>query len=260
VTRRVCAIVLAFAATTVVACHGVTDPLAKADPGALLQNAVAKTRAAGSASFTVRFRLTEHQAARAHAEGAYDFRRHAGRLGFGIFGQHFGPELEMRMFGPWIYWRTSSFGGGRWARARPSWFGDPIGDGVGTDPTALLEAVVSAAKITTDEGVEEIHGDSVRHVVLAVDVHALARSAQAGSTKLSFPSTLKGVRSPVAADVWIDDAGRFRRFAFHAKVAYFGATNLVDFAIEFRDFGKPVTVDRPPPNDVMGDIPPFGAG
>jgi len=70
---------------------------------------------------------------------------------------------------------------------------------------------------------------------------------------------LRYVISPVRSDAWIDGQGRFRRFAFRAKVRLFGSTRDVAFSIGFGQYGVGVDVARPSPSDVEGDLPPFGA-
>src|SRR5262249_1766058 len=83
----------------------VTSVAPAGDPIQLLQDAVAKTRAAGSAAIVAEFTLREPSGpAAATANGVYDFSRHVGSLQFAIPPDP--APLVMRLFGPTIYWRS----------------------------------------------------------------------------------------------------------------------------------------------------------
>lgn len=113
-------------------------------------------------------------------------------------------------------------------------FGD-LGNVTGGDPLATFEAFDAGLQKAEYIGAEEVDGESMDHYVLTVDAKKAAM-AQGSEVPPGTPKT-------VIYDLWIDGEDLMRRIEFTQA-----ATGL---AVTMDDWGKPVSVQVPPPADIV---------
>jgi len=93
-----------------------------------------------------------------------------------------------------------------------------------------LRYLRSVAEDVTDHGVETIRGKKTAHYSGTIDL-----AAEGGTKGRMFP-----------VNVWIDDSNRVVRYEYHPL----GSEEI--FRFEFFDYGMPVNLTPPPPENVDG--------
>jgi hypothetical protein len=127
----------------------------------------------------------------------------------------------------------------------------------GVDPgdgLAFLRGVVENPRVG---GRQEIRGESTQRFEVGIDLDALLKqfAEQAGELSPTFEEGVEqlkdAVRGPVEGEVWIDDAGRVRRFRYVVDYEVEGFEIATATRIDYFDFGVPVEVVAPPPDQVV---------
>ena len=120
------------------------------------------------------------------------------------------------------------------------------------DPTQVLDYLRAASGKIEKVGTEDVRGVSTTHYRATVDLDKVADQAPANLRKTfraSIRSLKQGLgRDKIPVDVWVDDQDLVRRLAEHLTIAGGGK---IDFAVDFYDFGTPVSVSPPPASQTL---------
>lgn len=138
---------------------------------------------------------------------------------------------------------------GRTDAAGKHWLSFSSPDGaasLGTqDPLQMLSLVGQPDKVET-VGDEVLHGVSTTHYSVPLDADRLTASmAKAGSGVMVPPGALDQLRG-ASLDLWIDGDNLPRKMTMAFEISKIKS----DFVLEILDYGQPVTVTLPNPNDV----------
>lgn len=131
----------------------------------------------------------------------------------------------------------------------------------GSDVTQTLHYLRGAGDVT-EVGREEVRGAPTTHYRADVDL-GKAADLVPGDERAQFEAaveqfeTMAG-RTSMPVDVWIDDAGLPRRMNYRIEMdgGAFGdqlpgdGTLTMSFSMDVYDYGQPVSVSAPPPNQV----------
>ena len=114
-----------------------------------------------------------------------------------------------------------------------------------TGPDEFLSYLESVSEDVTSLGREVLDGVPVTHLRATLDASALDDGASTAGTEFD------------PFDVWIDDANRVRKMAFSASFdgADASSPGTMRMTMRFWDFGLPVDVAAPPPEDVTDEPP-----
>jgi predicted small lipoprotein YifL len=120
------------------------------------------------------------------------------------------------------------------------------------DPTQMLDYLKAVSGKIDEVGNENVRGVATTHYRGKVDLDKVADQAPA-NVRETFRTSIRSLERrlgthEVPVDVWVDSDNRVRRFSEHLPVAMGGN---VDFAVDFFDFGTPVSVTTPPASDTM---------
>jgi hypothetical protein len=154
-----------------------------------------------------------------------------------------GLELNGVVDGDTVYMQSPLLGANTWYRV------DTTADNSGglsdiwaqvVDPTQLFGRIQDAASSMVEVGSEQVNGVQATHYHGELD---LQKAAQMGGTTTAFAS------DPV--DVWVDGQGLVTRVQVSATSGGDqGSASSGTITVDLHDYGKPVTVDVPPANQV----------
>ncbi len=203
--------------------------------------AAAATEEAGSARVEVEFEMSyDGGTTTTSGVGEVDFDRRRSHLlmettGFDV------PRVEMITIGEAVYQRT--LGGPGEDASKWSKMDVPEGQGAfgaATGPTDFLAYLESFTSEVTDLGEEELEGIPVRHYRLIIDPTKVPGN-EAG-TDFDF--------EPM--DVWVDERDRLRKLTFGSRIED-GSVMTMQMTMRMWDFGVPVDVRAPDPDDVTDE-------
>ncbi|GAA3832988.1 lipoprotein [Streptomyces phyllanthi] len=235
------------------------DARAAADPVEVLHRAAGTlVRAGTSKALTSMEMATGGTRVTIRGEGVYDYTAQLGRLKVqlpqdpaGTSGQR--PITELLAPGA-LFMKNRGAGvpADKWVRVDTATLSDGnLVTGGATDPLAAAE-VLRGTRTATYVGKTEVAGIPVRHYRGTADLAAAAKSASEGN-RAPLSAAAKGFATArVPFDAYLDDQGRIRklrhRFSFlngrqKDTVAVASTTLLYDF-------GVPVTVRLPKPEDI----------
>ena len=197
-------------------------------------------------------------------EGVIDYETGHGILtmdmgALGIPGAPAG-EAEMRLLGSVIYMRMpgSELGGRPWIKFDLETLGEdgqspvPGLNPASNDPRGVLDALRGVSGEVKDVGGEKIRGVDTTHYRASVDIEK-AQEAVPEERRDDFAtfSEQLGIDT-LPIDVWVDEEGRARRFAYEIEAPAAGddATGMVTLVIDLYDFGVAVDVEAPPEAEV----------
>ena len=168
-----------------------------------------------------------------------------------------GPVTEI-FAGNALYMSTDAFGsqlrerlgGKHWLELDLSKLGAGTSQAQQTDPTSTLDALRGVSNDVQNLGHATIRDVDTTHYRATLDpAKALTHVPPAQRPRVqSALSQFGGNTIPI--DVWLDDNGVPRRYAINMDVSKSGATVHVDESFDFYDFGTPVSVKVPAPDDV----------
>ncbi len=145
-----------------------------------------------------------------------------------------GGEVEVRLVDGTLYLKSAALGD-KWVSS--SLDGGPLGAlGGQLDLTKLFETFAGAVTSATDQGADDVDGESLDHYMTEVDAKKLLDSvpgASAAGTQLPDSLTL---------DWWFDSDGLIRRFS-----GDFGGATV---AVTLSDWGGDVVIEAPPSAEV----------
>lgn len=235
---------------------------------ALIAEAAAKTTAAKTARIATQVRVVEPGSGqqRFGGQGKFDFEQRAGEMSLRLIegdeGAGFGQSKAVFVDST-VYYQLppgALAGGRRWiqldlqnvADASGLDFG-PLVQGSQADPTQYLLWLTALGPGITKIGEEEVRGVPTSRYRAAVDLNLLEGQAPPGKEAewAAYVQTLRdrlGLAF-IPVEVWIDDEGLVRRFNHEYGFSTEGTTAVV--TTELFDFGIPVNVQAPPPDEVV---------
>jgi hypothetical protein len=193
------------------------------------------------------------------AHGAFDFVNKTGTLTLDVPSSA-GSQAEqatVREIGSTLYLHIPALGvleGGKsWVQVDLSQYvqnSGALGDLSTGDPTQVLGLLQHASSSIVDLGAATVDGVATTHYRATIDLAQLSTTSGAGTSVLT-PDQLHQLEqllglSSVPEDVWVDAQGRARQMSLHFSVL--GLT--VTTTLRLSDFGAPVTVTAPPPDQV----------
>jgi len=233
---------------------------------AVIAEAAAKTTEAKTARISTLVRVVQPGGQeRFSGRGKFDFERRAGRMALKLIeGESAGFGNATAVFvDSTVYYRlpVGALGGDkRWiqldlqnvADASGLDFG-PLVQGSQADPTQYLLWLSALGPGITKIGEEEVRGVPTSRYRAAVDLNLLEQQAPPGKEAewAAYVQTLRdrlGLAF-IPVEVWVDDEGLIRRFNHEYGFSAEGTTAVV--TTELFDFGIPVNVSAPPPDQVV---------
>jgi hypothetical protein len=173
----------------------------------------------------------------------------------------FDEPMQIVVDGTTVYLRIpmlqSLTGDDGWLEATPEDLGaaGPLGVGGGTnDPSQLLETLRGVGGDVEDKGPDEVRGVATTRYGVTVDLAKALEQAPAEQREM-LEAQLKGLDTSLAdvpVDVWIDGDGLARRLVMDLDAVAapaMGAGGSATMTIEFFDYGEPVTIEIPSPED-----------
>ncbi len=126
----------------------------------------------------------------------------------------------------------------------------------GSDPRETLDYLRSISGELTRIGTEDVRGVPTAHYFAAVDWQkALARAAKESGQQgfLAQLQSMPTAPTSIPVDVWVDADNLVRRMKMSFVFGSPGQSQQAKAALEMElfDYGKPVTVEAPPPSDVV---------
>ncbi len=205
----------------------------------------------------------------------------------GPIGSAMGDGFEIRVVGGTVYMRLPSalqlplMQGKSWIAVDGTSDGgslsSPFGLGTQSDPTKALAYLETVSNDVRAVGSEPIRGVDTTHYTATLDL-GKAIDANTKNVPPGLRDSMKelaGLFGNIPADVWIDSDGRLRRMSLRLDLGEMlgglapsgpnGADHVViTETYDLYDFGTPVNVEAPPPDQVshapsLGDLG-VGAG
>jgi hypothetical protein len=179
------------------------------------------------------------------AEGDADYTKTPPEAAIKMTVAQLGGDVEVRMVGGKLYMKSPSFGD-KWVSASLDDPQSPLGSlGAQLDMTKTLQTFADAVVSATDEGTENVDGDSLEHYKAAVDTKKLVSSlSSSGADTGSVPRTMD-------QDWWFDSDGLLRKFS----------TDLGGhpITVTLSNWGEDVSIEAPP-SDQVTKMPAMGTG
>lgn len=233
---------------------------------AVIADAAAKTREAKTARVATLVRVVEPGGQqRFGGQGTFDFERRAGQMALRLIeGESAGfGEATAVFVDSTVYYKLpvgALAGDRRWiqldlqnvADASSLDFG-PLVQGSQADPTQYLLWLSALGPGITKIGEEEVRGVPTSRYRAAVDLNLLEQQAPPGK-EVEWAAYVQTLRDRlglafIPVEVWVDDDGLIRRFNHEYGFSAEGTTAVV--TTELFDFGIPVNVSAPPPDEVV---------
>ena len=234
---------------------------------AVIAEAAAKTTAAKTARFATLVRVAEPGGQeRFGGQGRFDFERRAGEMTLRLIEGEAGAgggKAKAVFVDSSVYYQLppgALAGGRRWiqldlqnvADASGLDFG-PLVQGSQADPTQYLLWLSALGPGITKIGEEDVRGVPTSRYRAAVDLNLLEEQAPPGKEAewAAYVQTLRDKLGLafIPVEVWVDDEGLIRRFNHEYGFSTEGTTAVV--TTELFDFGIPVDVAAPPPDQVV---------
>jgi hypothetical protein len=253
--RRAAAVLLAAAPLTLAACGGggSSSSSTKLTPSAYVMQAAKKSAAATSEHVTMDVKTSVNgQPVAMTGNGDFDNPNHVGELTMHAGVQGIDLQIDAILSGTTMYMKAPVF-----AAALPngkSWLKidlQKVGQKNGIDfqsllaqsPTSTL-ATLKASGAVTDVGDETVGGAATTHYRVAIDPSKLPQG-----TKIE--ALTKAKYGPY--DVWIgkDDGYVHKLTSSYSYATPTGGRQSVTMTMTFSDFGKSVTVNVPPSDEVF---------
>jgi hypothetical protein len=152
-------------------------------------------------------------------------------------------------------------GGKPWLKIDPSG-DDPISKLMGSmmdqmtknaDPRAALEQFEEAGEITSTEENVEVNGAQGTHYTITVDVDKLVEAQTDETLKKAMEEAVQsGAIEDFPAELWVYEDGMPARFKLSMPTTdpATGQAADVDMQVDYTDWGKEVTVEVPPADEV----------
>ncbi len=134
--------------------------------------------------------------------------------------------------------------------------------GVALDPTGQLEYLRGVSESVEKVGEEQVRGTQTTRYGATIDLRKAA-TQEGPEAREAYDETIEILgASKLPVEVWLDDQNRIRRFAMNLTVpmpenaaspnaSREDATMRTQTVVEYYDFGVPVDVQAPPPEQTM---------
>ena len=134
--------------------------------------------------------------------------------------------------------------------------------GVAQDPTGQLEYLRGVSESVEKVGEEQVRGAQTTRYEATIDLRKAA-TQEGPEAREAYDETIEMLgASKLPVEVWLDDQNRIRRFAMNLTVpmpenaaspnaSREDATMRTQTVVEYYDFGVPVDVQAPPPEQTM---------
>jgi hypothetical protein len=241
--RRAAVLALGVGLLVAIAMHETGAPSAQA----AVKRALARTIDAGSSRFTITWKVADlpHVLPEYKIEGIMDYVRHRGRV---VYWGH----SELLLDGDLVYmkWPVGSRGKRRWLRYEGD-TADPypfnLQERAMSKPMGLLKFLAGASSDVREVGTQDVRGVPTRHLEGTLDLQTVVDQAPAEEREelqftLDFISEHQSTMVPFG--LWVDSEGVAHRLRIDQGR---GASVL----IEYYDFGTPVVITPPPPDEIM---------
>jgi hypothetical protein len=127
-----------------------------------------------------------------------------------------------------------------------------------SDPTQILELLRGITRNVHDLGSEDVRGTSTTHYKMVLNLGRAAEKASENA-RLSVENLIQRTGAlTLPADLWVDHAGRMRKMSYRVDLpSASGHTatqtdhDTMSVAMELYEFGVPVRVEPPPPDQVV---------
>jgi hypothetical protein len=131
-----------------------------------------------------------------------------------------------------------------------------FGSFAGTDPRDVLGMLKAVSGSIEAVGTDEIRGVETSHYRASVDVAKLEQfvPAEQRQTLGSFDETAKAAGlSEIPVEVWLDADQRVRKLSLDIEAKQPGTDQSVkaSLVVELYDYGKPLEIELPPPDQVV---------
>jgi hypothetical protein len=179
-------------------------------------------------------------------EGDVDYTTKPANMAMVMTMQSLGGDVEIRMVDGTFYMKGATFGD-QWVSVSLDDPNSPLGNlGSQLDPTAQFEAFADAVTAATNDGSEDVDGESLDHYTATIDTEKLVQQLPEGAAGQSgLPDTLQ-------QEWWFDDDGLIRRFS-----SDFGIAGRIELSMS--DWGSDVDIEAPP-SDQVTTMPGGGTG
>jgi hypothetical protein len=126
--------------------------------------------------------------------------------------------------------------------------------GASNDPAAMLRVLAQHGNTVVPIGSSTVNGVDVQGFSVNVNVAAVRAQLDNAHLPSWMHQAISGVNFNGAnLKVYVDNSGLLRRFAMHVVVSpRSGGSATVDETLDFSDYGAPVNVSAPPPDQVLG--------
>ncbi len=200
-------------------------------------------------------------------QGVMDFSRTASNMTVEMFGM---GGFEMRQIEDTVYVRLPEDLVAQMRGAKPwleadleAMYGQQYGagpaqgrGGAAQDPTRQLEYLRGVSDSVEKVGVEEVRGVQTTRYEAVVDLEREVAGQDAEVREAHDEMVEKLGASKLPVEVWLDDENRVRRYAMDATVPVpedapempEGGEMRTSIVAEYYDFGTPVDVQAPPPD------------
>lgn len=170
------------------------------------------------------------------AEGDADYTTSPPEAAIKLSMAALGGDIEVRMVDGTLYVKSPSFGD-KWVSAALDDPNSPLGAlGQQLDMTKTLQTFADAVVSASDQGSDEVDGESLDHYTTTVDTKKLVSSmSSAAGDAGSLPKTMD-------QDWWFDSDGLVRKFSTD-----FGGQPLT---VTLSDWGGDVSIEAPPSDEV----------
>ena len=213
------------------------------------------------------------QAFQLEAEGLINYETGHGimTMDMGALGIPGAPagDAEMRMLGSVVYMKLpgNELGNRPWIKFDLEAMGEsgapvPGLNPASNDPRGVLDALRGVSGEVEELGAEEVRNVETTHYRANVDLDK-AQDAVPEARREDFAAFAEqlGIDS-LPIDVWVDEEGRARRFAYEVETPATGQApaSQVDLVIDLYDFGVDVDVEAPPESEVTDYVGMTGGG
>jgi hypothetical protein len=176
-------------------------------------------------------------------------------------------EMKMRGVGGAFYMNMSGVPGAPdgWMKLSTKDLGASAGPGLGTagNPNQLLDYLYGVADTVKEVGHEDVRGVATTHYFAVLDLNrVLDDEAVPPPVRDRLRGEFGGlgiVMPMIPADIWVDDEGLVRKMQmvidfsemFGGFVGDDAPTIITTMTVELYDFGTPVHIEPPPPDEVI---------
>lgn len=161
--------------------------------------------------------------------------------------------FEIIQDGNTLYAKADGAASDQWMKTTPTALtggaGEPL-SGPPSSPDAYLDQLLAIAADVETVGADEVDGVSTTHYRATVDLASAMSQPRYTDEQVQEAMDALGVEyEPM--HVWVDSDHLVRKMTFGTEMDMGGATMRMDFTMRFYDFGAPIDIEIPDPEDVV---------